>query len=97
MSGRCKQVDDGLVEPVEELCEEVDTVKGFRYLGERVNASGGCEAAVTVRAEKVGEVQGMRGVAQLKKFSLKTKGMVYQSYVRLAMLYGSETWCLKEN
>ena len=23
--------------------------------------------------------------------------MVYQSCVRLAMLYGSETWCLKEN
>ena len=25
------------------------------------------------------------------------KGMVYWSYVRLAMLYGSETWCLREN
>ena len=25
------------------------------------------------------------------------KGMVYQSCVRLAMLYGSETWCLREN
>ena len=27
--GRCKKVDDGLVEPVEELCEEVETVRGF--------------------------------------------------------------------
>ena len=25
------------------------------------------------------------------------KGMVYRSYVRLAMLCGSETWCLREN
>ena len=25
------------------------------------------------------------------------KGMIYQSCVRLAMLYGSETWCLREN
>ena len=25
------------------------------------------------------------------------KGMVYRSCVRLAMLYGSETWCLREN
>ena len=25
------------------------------------------------------------------------KGMVYRSYVRLAMLYGSETWCLRGN
>ena len=31
--GRCNQVDDGLVELVEELCEEVKTVRGFCYLG----------------------------------------------------------------
>ena len=32
--GRCKkQVDDGLVEPVEELCEKVETVRDFYYLG----------------------------------------------------------------
>ena len=31
------------------------------------------------------------------EFSLKTKGMVYQSCVRLAMLYGSEICCLREN
>ena len=32
-----------------------------------------------------------------KRFSLKVKGMVYRSYVRVAMLYGSERWCLREN
>ena len=32
-----------------------------------------------------------------KRFSLKTKGMFYRSCVRSAMLYGSETWCLREN
>ena len=31
-----------------------------------------------------------------KRFSLKLKGMVYRSCVRLAMLYGSETWCLRK-
>ena len=31
--GRCKQVDDGLVELVEEFCEEVETARGFCYLG----------------------------------------------------------------
>ena len=25
------------------------------------------------------------------------KGMIYRSCVRSAMLYGSETWCLREN
>ena len=48
--GRCKKQVDGLVEPVEESCEEVETVRGFCYLGDRVNASGGCEAAVRARA-----------------------------------------------
>ena len=38
----------GLVEPVEELCEELETVRGVCYLGDRVN--GGCEEAVTARA-----------------------------------------------
>ena len=48
--GRCKKQVDGLVEPVEELCEEVETVRGFCYFGDRVNASGGCGEAVTARA-----------------------------------------------
>ena len=30
-------------------------------------------------------------------FSLKMKGRIYQSCERSAMLYGSETWCLREN
>ena len=33
----------------EKLCDEVETVNGFCYLGDRLNASGGCEAAVTTR------------------------------------------------
>ena len=32
-----------------------------------------------------------------RKFSLRMKGMVYQSSVGSAMLYGSETWCLRES
>ena len=77
------------------MCE---TVRGFCYLGDRVNASGGCEAAVTARA-RIGWVK-FRECGELlnsKRFSLKVKGMVYQSCVRVAMLYGSETWCLREN
>ena len=63
-----KQVD-GLVEPVEELCEEVETVRGFCYLRDRVNVSGGCEAAVIARASIgwVGEDKGMQGLAEVKK------------------------------
>ena len=46
---------------------------------------------------RVGEVQGMQRVAELKKVLAKTKGMVYRSCVILAMLSGSETWCLRSN
>ena len=76
----------------------METVRGFCYLGDRVNASGGCEAAVTARA-RIGWVK-FKECGKLlnsKRFSLKTKGMVYRSCVRSAMLYGSETWCLREN
>ena len=81
-----------------EECEEVEKVRGFCYMGDRVNAGGGCEAPVTaiarigwVKFRECGELQNS------KRFSLKLKGMVYRSCVRLAMLYGSETWCLREN
>ena len=33
----------------ETLCDEVETVSGFTYLGDRVSAGGGCEACVTAR------------------------------------------------
>ena len=30
-----------------------------------------------------------------RRFPLRLKGSIYKSYVRPAMLYGSEAWCLK--
>ena len=50
MCGRCKKQADGFMDSVEGLCDEVETLRGFCYLGDRVNACGGCEAAVTARA-----------------------------------------------
>ena len=86
---------------MEELCEEVETVRGFCYLGDKVNASGSCEAAQCDSKSKnwLGQVK-FRECGELlnsKRFSLKVKGMVYRSCVRVVMLYGSETWCLREN
>ena len=39
----------GMMDSIEKLCDEVETVNGFCYLGDRLNASGGCKAAVTAR------------------------------------------------
>ena len=95
---RCTDVGDGTEEPVDVLCDEVETVKGFCYLGESLNASGGCETAVTSRVRK-GWMK-FRECGELlseRRFSLRMKGIVYLSCVRSAMLYGSETWCLRES
>ena len=71
--GRCKNQVNGFVGPVKELCEEVESVRGFCYLGDRVNTSGGCEAAVTARA-RIGWVK-FKECGELlnsKRFSLRT-------------------------
>ena len=89
---RCTDVGDGTEEPVEVLCDEVETVKGFCYLGDRLNASGGCETAVTSRV-RIGWMK-FRECGELlhgRRFSLRMKEMVYHTCVRPAMLYGSET------
>ena len=61
----------------------------FTYLGDRVRAGGGCEAAVTARtrcgwdkSRECGEL--LHG----RRFPLKTKGTVYKSYVKPAILHG---------
>ena len=68
-----------VVPPLEKLCDDVETVRGFCYLGDRVNASGGCEAAVTARV-RAGWMK-FRECEQLlsgKRFPLRLKGMVYR-------------------
>ena len=89
---RCTDVGDGTEEPVEVLCDEVEIVKGCCYLGDRLNASGGCETAVTSRV-RIGWMK-FRECEELlrgRRFSLRMKKMVYCSCIRSAMLYGRET------
>ena len=49
---------EGTVNSINKLCDKVETVSGFRYLGEKLNASGGCKAAVTanLRFRKCGKL-----------------------------------------
>ena len=70
----------------------------FTYLGDRVSAGGGCEAAVSTRTY-FGWVKFWKCSELLygRRFSLWLKGAVYNSYVWPAILYGSVAWCLKEN
>jgi len=96
----CKNCKDKKImkKPVELLCDGgVETVTEFSYSGDRLNATGGCEVTVTARTT-IGWMK-FRKCNELlkgKRFSLKMKGNVYKSCVRSAMMYGSETWCLRE-
>lgn len=80
-----------------QLCDDVETVKSFCYLGDKLNASGGCEAAVTARA-RLGWKRFREGEELLRgRYSLKLKGKIYRTCIRPAIVYGSETWGLRES
>ena len=75
----------------------MEIVSKFSYLGDRLNATGGCETAVTV-GTRIGWMK-FRECSEIlkgRRFSLKMGEKVYKSFVRSAMLYGSEAWCLRE-
>ena len=74
------------------------TVKGFCYLGDRLNASGQCEVEVTART-RVGwkKFREYQEILFVKRFSLPIKGKAYKSYVRSAMLNGRKVYYLREN
>ena len=89
---------EGIAEPGEEMSffDQVDFVKSFCYLGDRLNASGGSEAAVTART-RIGCIKSKECGELLMGESFVKNQRIYQSCVRSAMLYGSEAWCLSEN
>ena len=80
------------------LCDEVETVCEFTYLGVSVSAGGGCEATVTARTiSRWVKFREYSGLLYGRRFPLRVKGAVNKSYVKPAILYGSEAWCLKES
>ena len=94
---KCRSVVKNFKGSDEKLCDSVETVSKFTYLGDRLNATGGCEIAITARS-RIGWIKFRKCSEILKgrRFSLKTKGKVYNSCVRSAMLHGNEAWCLRE-
>ena len=61
------------------LCDEVETVKGFRYLGNRLNASGVRETAVTLRVRI--EWMKFRKCGELLRGKLKILRALKQEFV----------------
>ena len=80
---KCKANIGEAVEQEVKLCDEVEAVGEFTYLGDRVSAGLGCEVAVTTRTRcewvkfwKHGDLLCCR------RFPHKLKGSVYESYFK---------------
>ena len=76
----------------------MEAVREFTYLGDRVSAGGECEATITAKT-RCGWLK-FRECGELlygRTFPLRLKGAVYKSHVRLAILYESEAWYMKES
>ena len=82
---------------VQKLKDDVENVEGFCHLRNALNASGGSEMTVVART-RIGWMRFRESGKVLfeKRFSLKMNGKVYQICIRSAILYGSETWCLRK-
>ena len=52
---KCEGIMERMVDLIEKLCNEVNE---FCYLGDSLNSTGGCEAAVTARV-RINWIQGM--------------------------------------
>ena len=71
----CREIMEETVDSIKKLCDEVETVNGFCYLGDRLDSSGVREAVVTARVRidwmrfrKCGEVLlGNRFLLKMKR------------------------------
>ena len=81
---------DVLVGPV-----KLEVVASFCYLGDTLSAAGGCELATITRVKTAWKkFIDLLPVLSSRHLSYKTRGRVYNTCVRSAMLHASETWPL---
>ena len=75
--------------------DKLEVVASFCYLGDMLSAAGGCELSTTTRVKTAWKkFTDLLPVLSSCHLSFKTRGHVYSSCVRSAMLHSSETWPL---
>ena len=75
--------------------DKLEVVASFCYLGDMLSAAGGCELSTATRVKTAWKkFKELIPVISSRHLSLKTRGRVYSSCVRSAMLHTSETWPL---
>ena len=77
--------------------DKLEVVAPFCYLGDMLSAAGGCELSTTTCVKTAWKkFKDLLPVLSSRHLSFKTRGRVYSSCVRSAMLHASETWPLKK-
>ena len=75
--------------------DKLEVVASFCYQGDMLSAAGGCELSTTTCLKNTWKkFKDLLPVLSSCYLSFKTRGHVYSSCVRSAMLYASETWPL---
>ena len=76
--------------------DPLELVDKFCYLGDTITAGGGAEAATIARTRcGGGKCRELRPLLTMRRRALHLKGKIYTTWVRRAMIYGSETWPVK--
>ncbi|XP_048759363.2 uncharacterized protein LOC125668965 [Ostrea edulis] len=75
--------------------DKLEVVGSFCYLGDMLSAAGGCDLAATTRVKTAWKkFRELLPVLTSRHLSYKTRGRVFNTCVRSAMLHASETWAL---
>ena len=93
--GNARPIDGRPQSEVQVRPDKLEVVASFCYLGDMLSAGGGCEMAVTTRVKTAWKkFRELLPVLTSRHLSYKTRGHVYSSCVRSAMLHASEAWPL---
>ena len=93
--GTARSLDGKPQKEVQVRPDKLEVVASFCYLGDMLSAAGGCELSTTTRVKTAWKkFKDLLSVLSSRHLSFKTRGHVYSSCVRSAMLHASETWPL---
>ena len=93
--GNARPIDGRPQREVQVGPDKLEVVASFCYLGDMLSAGGGCEMVVTTRLKTAWKkFREVLPVLTSRHLSYMTRGHVYSSCVRSAMLHASETWPL---
>ena len=91
--GTARPLDGRPQKEVQVRPDKLEVVASFCYLGAMLSAAGGCEFSTTTRVKTTWKkFKELKPVLSSRHLSFKTRGRVYSTCVRSAMLRASETW-----